>query len=1611
MRAQGLVIRCITAFALTSAWICASAQNPGTGSYKFSNLDSFGFDSINPGNLNVHFAIPIVQKTGRGLPFQYTLEFDGLVWLPIQSGSSKVWSPDPYFGFYGELLNDGYKGFLSYSERTVKCYDDPSDPGYFEFVPYQNGYVYHDEFGASHSFYYTNNWCSGVVTGDGSTSDGSGFSFDGATVHSSSGVSLALPEVVNGSTGPLTGTITDSNGNKITNNQNGTFTDTMGLTPLTISGTGTPSSPRVFTYSTTNNGTATVKITYAAKTVKTNFLCSGASAVTDYGPLSVNLPVTITLGDNTSAYSIAYEPTPGYSGDVTGRIASITLPTGGTIYYTYSGSNNGINCADGTPIGISRSTSIGADGTTSYTRSSITSTTSHTEVKGPHKDASNNNDETEIDFVIAAGLPFETTRSVYSGSHVSGSLLAKTDTCYNAKVPPNCTTQALSLPVNQVSIFRTMGSFQNGSDTSYNPYGLPIDIKEYEYGSGTRGSLLRETKYGYALLGGYLTDKVSNVQVYDGGNHQYSGITYGYDEQAPTTASPPPPQHIAVSGPRGNMTSQNVWTSSSKYLRTQYTFDDAGQVLSATDMNTASNGYSYPAATIYKYDSATDALLNTLTLPSPNANSQVFLRYQFGYDSNTGLLTSAVDPNNKPTTYQYDSMLRLKEVDYPDTGKTVLNYSSPTQTGTYTYQTATTSTDTEVFYDGMGRQIRVAVNNGQATNPWYEIDTCPNATGLTSFTSYPYQSSSNTNSEVCSGAGDTITYDALGRLQSVSRGDGLSTTFAYTSRASQVTDENGVSRISQVDGLGRTKTVCEISSHTLPPSDSPVNCLLDRTGTGYLTTYVYDDANLKTTITQGVQTRVFQSDWVGRPLLIQEPERGQTTFGYDFNTNGLIVTRKRPQPNQLSASTLTTTNTQYDAAGRVITISYSDGTPTKNFKFDLPTGWSGYSTDNIIGRLTQAYVTNSSGFAFATTGFAYDSMGRVTQMGECTPSTCGVGGYNLAYTYDLDGNLISSSDGGGTTTTYAVSRAGELTSLTSSLSNGSNPANLVSNVKNGPNGPTSLGLGNGLSRVNSYDTVGRMDGGWICSGSTSPYCSGGSQTYGFTTGWKGVQNPLQCDTVLNKCMNFGYDEFNRLTSRSITTGTADNYTYSYDRYGNRLHQTALSGGKTVDLNINPANNQIAVTGGSCSIPVNASQYCYDAAGNMIADGFHTYTYDAEGNVTKVDTSAGQYTYDALNRRVSTTAGAVTKEFVFDQFGRRVSIWNASTHAQLQGQYYWGDQPVAYYDSATHFQHQDWMGTERIRTSYNGGVDGTFTSLPFGDLLTQTKTGGIDTDASHFASLDRDTESYTDHAQFRQYSNTQGRWLSPDLYGGSYDFGNPQSYNRYAYVTNNPLDVADPLGLEGCQYGGDFCITGWGRYPTDPTGGYGGASGGGSRLPPPAPFLDDNAPHQRQGGRAPNNISCTQLAAGQVPDSSSNWGQGALNTAKMFFAWEYGVGNTSTDFGPNSVESQQMMSAYGLAANVNSFLNGGPSSGFQNFGLGGLLSSGLNPTAQFVGSYGWNMSLSGGYLNITLTNATTPFSFFGHAPGLNPNPPIRPSTGWHPMGRVNQIFHISVKCGA
>jgi RHS repeat-associated protein len=766
-------------------------------------------------------------------------------------------------------------------------------------------------------------------------------------------------------------------------------------------------------------------------------------------------------------------------------------------------------------------------------------------------------------------------------------------------------------------------------------------------------------------------------------------------------------------------------------------------------------------------------------------------------------------------------MLRPKEVDYPDGGKITLSY-SPTQLG----QQNSISGDTEVQYDGYGRQSRVEVANGQSGSAWYQVDTCYDANGNATFNSYLYQGDGFNASKVCSGSGDTYIYDVLGRLTSAVRADGETQGYTYLGRSTESVDANGVTRISQVDGLGRTAIVCEVSSgaNLLPSGTTAASCGTDITGTGFTTTYNYTLATGTTTITQGAQTRTFVSDWLGRTTSNTEPERGTTNYNYQYNSTGLVVTRTRPKANQTSATVLTTTTTQFDALGRVLTISYDDGiTPTKTFAYDAAAGadFTDLSQVNLKSRLSVVSVAN------AGTAFSYDPMGRTSALDECLPSgPCGATGNNhqLLYTYDLAGNMLTSTDGSGTKSTFTVSPASEPLSLTSSLGNSTNPANIVSNVQNGPNGPVNYGLGNGLAGVFHYDTLGRLNGGWVCSGSTGASCSSGTQLYGFTNTWKQQQLSCSSDTALNQGSSYGYDGFNRLTSLTVNSGSGSNYSWDYDRWGNRWQQNVLSGtGWPSSLSFNIASNRISVNG-----------YSYDAVGNMTQDGFHSYTHDAEGNITAVDAGGtATYVYNALNQRVRAVVGGTITEYVFNAAGERASEWNGTTLAQLKGKYYLGTTPVAYYSGgATHFEHQDWLGTERMRTSYNGSVEGTFTSLPWGDGQSST---GADSDAYHFAMLDHDSESDTDHAQFRQYSNRQGNWLSPDPYSGSYDISNPQSFNRYVYALNNPLSNLDPSGLDctsGDNYGFDLGIPdsvsfdgcpdsgalirmyGWAPYPTD-----------------------------------------------------------------------------------------------------------------------------------------------------------------------------------------------------
>jgi RHS repeat-associated protein len=87
----------------------------------------------------------------------------------------------------------------------------------------------------------------------------------------------------------------------------------------------------------------------------------------------------------------------------------------------------------------------------------------------------------------------------------------------------------------------------------------------------------------------------------------------------------------------------------------------------------------------------------------------------------------------------------------------------------------------------------------------------------------------------------------------------------------------------------------------------------------------------------------------------------------------------------------------------------------------------------------------------------------------------------------------------------------------------------------------------------------------------------------------------------------------------------------------------------------------------------------------------------------------------------------------------------------------------------------------------------------------------------FTGKERDQESGNDYFGARYYASSMGRFVSPDPQGNSYaDFSNPQSWNMYGYVLNNPLKFTDPTGMY-CYYGDtDFSSEQGQKDQNDPT---------------------------------------------------------------------------------------------------------------------------------------------------------------------------------------------------
>src|SRR5208282_6082023 len=66
--------------------------------------------------------------------------------------------------------------------------------------------------------------------------------------------------------------------------------------------------------------------------------------------------------------------------------------------------------------------------------------------------------------------------------------------------------------------------------------------------------------------------------------------------------------------------------------------------------------------------------------------------------------------------------------------------------------------------------------------------------------------------------------------------------------------------------------------------------------------------------------------------------------------------------------------------------------------------------------------------------------------------------------------------------------------------------------------------------------------------------------------------------------------------------------------------------------------------------------------------------------------------------------------------------------------------------------------------------------------------------TRFTQKERDTETGNDYFGARYYASSMGRFMSPDD-GIDQDFNDPQSWNLYSYVRNNPLGSVDADGRQ------------------------------------------------------------------------------------------------------------------------------------------------------------------------------------------------------------------------
>lgn len=846
----------------------------------------------------------------------------------------------------------------------------------------------------------------------------------------------------------------------------------------------------------------------------------------------------------------------------------------------------------------------------------------------------------------------------------------------------------------------------------------------------------------------------------------------------------------ATSPTKGNVTkAQTSDSSSTAASASQYwSYLANGNVSDKTDANGNRTLFCYDAANLYptaRWVAAdvTDTCASVASLALTPGSSKWKTGYAYYSNSDgkrSGLLQTETDSNNSiTTTYSYDNLGR--QINASQQGGSLNRYTA-TNYDDWNLTVEVTRDDvgaqtlkSTTYYDGLGRTVKSRDAAGNTVQRGYRFG----AGGSYELVSNPYVTSA--------GAWTLTVRDTMGRVTGIRRyatnmpapwGANSATTGAVGILYNQTNTNCKAGAVS----IPAVTTTDEASNVRTQCMDGPGRLQYAIEPDGTVVQYWYDATDNLTQVKMGGQTRGFAYEF-GRLKQSCNPETGADCTQsplpiaggdrYTYDANGNVSTRT-------DARGRVTSYPSYDALNRPSGISYSDGTAGVTYSYD----------SDFKG--TVASVTATKPGVSYKTEYTHDALGRINGSTQTTGSN---GPYVFGYQYSKTDRLSQITYPTGRKVNYVPDTAGRI----NSIQNDANQANYASAIGYTAAGNvSSLTLGNGITEQPSWNDRLQMTG-LSASLSSANLLQLGLYPCAnqLTSCASGNTGSLQSQTIagpgIGMTQSYSYDPVNRLSSAGEGAGSWSQ-TFGYDD-GNGHNR----GNMYVATHSGYQINNFTPVGASNfdnSNRLSVQSAGYDTAGNQTAIGGFGQAFDAEGRMTSVTVNGAtvNYVYDGEGRRVMQQGASGTTVFAYDAFGNLAAEYSPVAAASVCG-------------TATCYVTVDHLGSTRMVTDSAGAVKRRYDYFPFGEeipagvggrTLAMGYQAGPDGFGPKFTGQYRDTlpdgtlTGY-DYFNARYYSPAQGRFTSPDPGNAGADVGDPQSWNGYAYVGNNPVNVTDPSG--------------------------------------------------------------------------------------------------------------------------------------------------------------------------------------------------------------------------